>query len=94
MKIRRFVKISRPVIILEELSRSSVANHTAHWVQSAHERKSAQLKKVQWVFLDQTEENKNRMEMKWYPHSELNRNQRFRKPLLYPFELWRQPGAF
>jgi hypothetical protein len=27
----------------------------------------------------------------WYPHSELNRNQRFRKPLLYPFELWGQP---
>ena len=26
---------------------------------------------------------------KWYPHPELNRDQRFRKPLLYPFELWR-----
>jgi hypothetical protein len=25
---------------------------------------------------------------KWYPHPELNRNQRFRKPPLYPFELW------
>ncbi len=24
----------------------------------------------------------------WYPHPELNRDQRFRKPLLYPFELW------
>ncbi len=24
----------------------------------------------------------------WYPHPELNRNQRFRKPPLYPFELW------
>jgi hypothetical protein len=24
----------------------------------------------------------------WYPHPELNGNQRFRKPLLYPFELW------
>jgi hypothetical protein len=26
----------------------------------------------------------------WYPHPELNRNPRFRKPLLYPFELWGQ----
>src|SRR5262245_16964362 len=25
---------------------------------------------------------------KWYPHPELNRDQRFRKPPLYPFELW------
>ena len=25
---------------------------------------------------------------RWYPHPELNGNQRFRKPLLYPFELW------
>ena len=24
----------------------------------------------------------------WYPHPELNRDQRFRKPPLYPFELW------
>ena len=24
----------------------------------------------------------------WYPHPELNGNPRFRKPLLYPFELW------
>ena len=30
---------------------------------------------------------------KWYPDPELNRDQRFRKPLLYPFELSRQgPG--
>jgi hypothetical protein len=28
----------------------------------------------------------------WYPHPELNGNQRFRKPLLYPFELWGQAG--
>ena len=28
--------------------------------------------------------------LKWYPHPELNGNQRFRKPLLYPFELWGQ----
>ena len=27
---------------------------------------------------------------KWYPHPELNRDQRFRKPPLYPFELWGQ----
>ena len=27
----------------------------------------------------------------WYPRSELNRNPRFRKPLLYPFELREQP---
>lgn len=26
----------------------------------------------------------------WYPHPELNRDQRFRKPPLYPFELWGQ----
>jgi hypothetical protein len=26
----------------------------------------------------------------WYPHEELNLDQRFRKPLLYPFELWGQ----
>ena len=26
----------------------------------------------------------------WYPRPELNRDQRFRKPLLYPFELRRQ----
>ena len=26
----------------------------------------------------------------WYPHQELNLDQRFRKPLLYPFELWGQ----
>ena len=29
--------------------------------------------------------------MGWYPHPELNGNPRFRKPLLYPFELWGQP---
>ena len=28
---------------------------------------------------------------KWYPHPELNRDQRFRKPPLYPFELWGRP---
>ena len=28
----------------------------------------------------------------WYPHPELNRDQRFRKPPLYPFELWGQPS--
>ena len=27
----------------------------------------------------------------WYPHPELNRDQRFRKPPLYPFELWGRP---
>jgi hypothetical protein len=27
----------------------------------------------------------------WYPHPELNGDPRFRKPLLYPFELWGQP---
>jgi hypothetical protein len=27
---------------------------------------------------------------KWCPHPELNWDQRFRKPLLYPFELWGQ----
>jgi hypothetical protein len=27
---------------------------------------------------------------RWYPHPELNRDQRFRKPPLYPFELWGQ----
>ena len=26
----------------------------------------------------------------WYPHPELNGDPRFRKPLLYPFELWGQ----
>lgn len=26
--------------------------------------------------------------MGWYPHPESNRDQRFRKPPLYPFELW------
>jgi hypothetical protein len=26
----------------------------------------------------------------WRPHPELNWDQRFRKPLLYPFELWGQ----
>ena len=26
--------------------------------------------------------------IRWYPHPELNGNPRFRKPLLYPFELW------
>lgn len=26
--------------------------------------------------------------VKWYSHQELNLDQRFRKPLLYPFELW------
>ena len=31
------------------------------------------------------------LENKWYPHPELNGNQRFRKPLLYPFELWGHP---
>lgn len=30
--------------------------------------------------------------MDWYPRPELNRDQRFRKPLLYPFELRRQPS--
>jgi hypothetical protein len=29
----------------------------------------------------------------WYSHQELNLNQRFRKPLLYPFELWEQTLA-
>ncbi len=29
----------------------------------------------------------------WYPHPELNGNQRFRKPPLYPFELWGQSRA-
>jgi hypothetical protein len=29
----------------------------------------------------------------WYPHPELNGDQRFRKPLLYPFELWGQGWA-
>src|SRR5262245_6238250 len=28
----------------------------------------------------------------WYPHPELNRDQRFRKPPLYPFELWGRKG--
>ena len=28
----------------------------------------------------------------WYPRPELNWNQLFRKPLLYPFELRRQPN--
>ena len=32
---------------------------------------------------------------KWYPHPELNGDQRFRKPLLYPFELWgRNPSKY
>ena len=30
---------------------------------------------------------------RWYPHPELNRDQRFRKPPLYPFELWGLPHA-
>ena len=30
----------------------------------------------------------NRDPQGWYPHPELNGNPRFRKPLLYPFELW------
>jgi hypothetical protein len=32
-------------------------------------------------------------EKRWYPRPELNRNQRFRKPLLYPFELRGQRGS-
>ena len=28
----------------------------------------------------------------WYSHQELNLDQRFRKPLLYPFELWERPA--
>ena len=28
------------------------------------------------------------MRQKWYPQAELNGHQRFRKPPLYPFELW------
>jgi hypothetical protein len=28
----------------------------------------------------------------WCSHPELNWDQRFRKPLLYPFELWEQNG--
>src|SRR5262245_12989434 len=28
--------------------------------------------------------------VEWYSHQELNLDQRFRKPLLYPFELWEQ----
>ena len=29
-------------------------------------------------------------DFEWYSHQELNLDQRFRKPLLYPFELWEQ----
>ena len=32
--------------------------------------------------------------LSWYPHPELNRDQRFRKPPLYPFELWGQTIGF
>ena len=28
------------------------------------------------------------LRVSWYPHPELNGDPRFRKPLLYPFELW------
>ena len=32
-------------------------------------------------------------ELFWYPRPELNRDQRFRKPLLYPFELRGPPAG-
>jgi hypothetical protein len=34
-----------------------------------------------------TEQTHKTLENKWCPHQELNLNPRFRKPLLYPFEL-------
>ena len=44
------------------------------------------------IFLVQGFNNRHKsLIINWYPHPELNRDQRFRKPSLYPFELWGQP---
>jgi hypothetical protein len=37
-------------------------------------------------------EERRGYEEDWYPRPELNRDLRFRKPLLYPFELRGHPG--